>query len=101
MRRQRAQETGTGQNPQSHASQPRHDRVESQGLRGSRQVHEIRNSMIWSSAISKELETRDALAEVVGKVKAGLGGKHPDALFVFVSPHHSDAYDELLERLNA
>ena len=56
--------------------------------------------MIWASAVSKELETKDALNEVIAKIRSGLKGETPDALFVFVSPHHSEAYDELIETLN-
>jgi small ligand-binding sensory domain FIST len=56
--------------------------------------------MIWASAVSKELETGEALDEAILKIKAGLKGRNPDALFLFVSPHHSDAYDLILERLN-
>lgn len=55
--------------------------------------------MIWASAISKELESGDALDEAIEKLRAGLGGNSPDALFVFVSPHHSDSYDLILDRL--
>jgi small ligand-binding sensory domain FIST len=57
-------------------------------------------AMIWASAISKEIESNDALDEAIKKLQKGLQGKTPDALFVFVSPHHSDAYDFILEHLN-
>jgi len=56
--------------------------------------------MNWASAVSRELESKDALAEVIGKIKANLGQQAPDALFVFVSPHHSESYDEILEGLH-
>jgi small ligand-binding sensory domain FIST len=57
--------------------------------------------MIWASAISRESEAPQALDEALASLRQGLNGARPDALFVFVSPHHSAAYDEILERLNS
>src|SRR5260221_4204628 len=57
--------------------------------------------MKWSSAISREIEAADALKECLAKLRKDLGAAKPDALFVFVSPHHSDAYDLILRELNS
>ncbi|MES2201783.1 MAG: FIST N-terminal domain-containing protein [candidate division FCPU426 bacterium] len=57
--------------------------------------------MKWSSAVSGELEAQDALRDCVDKIRRDLGGQKPDALFVFVSPHHSDSYDAILAGLNS
>jgi small ligand-binding sensory domain FIST len=57
--------------------------------------------LIWTSAISNELESAQALDETIKKLRAGLEGRRPDALFVFVSPHHSESYDEILGRIHS
>jgi small ligand-binding sensory domain FIST len=55
--------------------------------------------MKWSSAISREHEAADAVRECLAKVTRELNGAQPDALFVFVSPHHSADYDLILGQL--
>jgi small ligand-binding sensory domain FIST len=47
------------------------------------------------------MEAAEAVEESLRGIRKGLGAKRPDALFVFVSPHHSDSYDFILERLQS
>src|SRR5580700_2602977 len=55
--------------------------------------------MIWSSAISREIESADALKDLLPRLRLGLAGHDASALFLFVSPHHSADYDSILDRL--
>jgi small ligand-binding sensory domain FIST len=58
--------------------------------------------MKWSSAVSREIEAADAVKDCLASLRKDLGADaSPDALFIFVSPHHSDSYDLILGQLNA
>jgi small ligand-binding sensory domain FIST len=52
-------------------------------------------------SLSRAVETGEALAECLEQLAGGLKGRRVDALFVFVSPHHRDAYALLQETLLA
>jgi small ligand-binding sensory domain FIST len=52
-----------------------------------------------ASALSELIDSSAAVAECVEKLKADLAGRRPDALFLFVSPHHRDAYALIQETL--
>ena len=58
-------------------------------------------SLFFASAASDALEAEDAVAECLEKLQEQLKGRLPDAVFVFASPHHRDAYSFLLESLKA
>ena len=45
-------------------------------------------TMKWASALSLEIDSTAATAEVINEMKPKLGGKRPDALFLFLSSHH-------------
>ena len=53
----------------------------------------------FSSAASELMDSEAALADCVDQVKKALGGAAPDVVFLFVSPHHRDAYAFLQETL--
>jgi small ligand-binding sensory domain FIST len=52
-----------------------------------------------ASALSELIDSSAAVAECVEKLRLDLGGRRPDALFLFVSPHHRDAYALIQETL--
>jgi small ligand-binding sensory domain FIST len=52
-----------------------------------------------ASALSELIDSSAAVAECVEKLRLDLGGRKPDALFLFVSPHHRDAYALIQETL--
>ncbi|HTB23618.1 MAG TPA: FIST N-terminal domain-containing protein [bacterium] len=52
-----------------------------------------------ASALSELIDSSAAVAECVEKLRADLDGRRPDALFLFVSPHHRDAYALIQESL--
>jgi small ligand-binding sensory domain FIST len=56
--------------------------------------------MKWASAVSKEIDAKDAVAEVLARLKGLSPQGAPQAIFVFASPHHSDSYEAILEALH-
>ena len=61
--------------------------------------------MKWSSKVSEQFNTKDAIDECVAHIKADLGGEAPDLAVMFASAHHSPDFDDmpalLGERLGA
>ncbi|HYG76379.1 MAG TPA: FIST N-terminal domain-containing protein [Planctomycetota bacterium] len=55
--------------------------------------------MKWASALSLATQTSVAVDEVVQELRTQLGKAVPDALFVFVSPHHRPAYSTFTKDL--
>jgi small ligand-binding sensory domain FIST len=53
--------------------------------------------MRWASALSRRPDPSGAFAEAVEAVEAGLGGKSPDLLLAFASPHHAQDFAVLSE----
>src|SRR5689334_16716411 len=53
--------------------------------------------MKWASALCLTDRSETALAEALASVKTQLGGARPDAVFVFISPHHKKSYDQIGE----
>jgi len=51
--------------------------------------------MQWASALSQRRTLPDAAAELGDALSKRLGGKRPDLVAAFVSPHFQDAYGEL------
>ena len=51
--------------------------------------------MKWASALSEAQQTASALGEATSQIAQQLGGDDPDLVVVFVSPHHSEAYQSL------
>ncbi|MGH7441812.1 MAG: FIST N-terminal domain-containing protein, partial [bacterium] len=49
--------------------------------------------------LSDLMDSTAAVAECLERLHAGLAGRVPDALFLFVSPHHRDAYALIQESL--
>ena len=49
--------------------------------------------MKWHSALSKEPNTEDALAQTLTEIKSRIGESISDIAFVFVSPHHRQSYN--------
>ncbi len=58
-------------------------------------------SLFFASAASDALEPEEAINECLGRLTEQLQGRPPDALFVFASPHHRDAYSFIIESLKA
>ncbi len=55
--------------------------------------------MKWSSAVSLQSDTGDAVDEAARGVEAALEGRRPDLAIVFVSAHHRDAYESIPDRI--
>ncbi|MCY3024036.1 MAG: FIST C-terminal domain-containing protein [Planctomycetota bacterium] len=49
-------------------------------------------TMKWASVLSLETDTASAVAEAITQLKPRLGSRRPDAVFLFVSPHHAQHY---------
>jgi small ligand-binding sensory domain FIST len=58
-------------------------------------------SLFFASAASDALEHEEAVNECLERLGEQLQGRRADALFVFASPHHRDAYSFILESLKA
>ncbi len=55
----------------------------------------------FASAFSLRHDCTLALREACETLKEGLGGRSPDLLVLFVSPHHAAEYDELASRVGS
>ena len=55
--------------------------------------------MKWASSVSADPHIDAALAAAGDGVRDQLGGRVPDLIVVFVSPHHSGAFEELPQRI--
>jgi small ligand-binding sensory domain FIST len=53
--------------------------------------------MQWASALSRRPDTSGSFAETMEAVEAGLGGRVPDLLLAFASPHHAQDFTILAE----
>ena len=53
--------------------------------------------MRWASALSRRPDPSGAFAEAVEAVESGLGGRTPDLLLAFASPHHAQDFAVLAE----
>ncbi|MFT7513571.1 MAG: small ligand-binding sensory domain FIST [Candidatus Omnitrophota bacterium] len=51
--------------------------------------------MKWVSSLSSSPDARQALDDVIAQVREVLGDQPPDLVFLFVSPIHESAYDQL------
>lgn len=58
------------------------------------------STMKWASALSLATQTDAALGEAMGTLKAKLGTARPDIVFMFVSPHHKQAYATVHKDVN-
>ena len=56
-------------------------------------------AMKWSSALSRETDPIDAVAELTGKLHAALGDAQPDLLIVFVSYQHREHFTKIAAAL--
>ena len=52
-------------------------------------------AMKWSSKVSEQFNTKDAIDECVAHIKADLGGEAPDLAVMFASAHHSPDFDDM------
>ncbi|HXB96769.1 MAG TPA: FIST N-terminal domain-containing protein, partial [bacterium] len=59
------------------------------------------DDLLFASAVSELIDPDAAVAECLEELGRALGGRRPDALFVFVSPHHRDAFSFIQESLLA
>ncbi len=56
--------------------------------------------MIWASALSTLSTTSAALTELKRAIDQQLDGRRPDLVCVFASPHHSDNYLQIAQRVS-
>lgn len=56
-------------------------------------------TMRWSSALSQARDSEAAIRECCAKIAAAFPDGPPDALALFVTPHHHEAYEEIAQRL--
>jgi small ligand-binding sensory domain FIST len=59
----------------------------------------LNEDLYFASAVSELIDPDAAVAECTEELARGLAGRRPDALFVFVSPHHRDAFSFIQESL--